>query len=117
VLGQVKVDAKSNEITAIPKLLKMLEIAGCIITIDAMGCQREIANQIINKQSDYVLALKGNQGKLYEQVSGWFKQARKQEFREIELIKPKGKTPILPKAAGVPHPLVGVSGSRRVHGS
>lgn len=83
VLGQVKVDAKSNEITAIPKLLEMLEISGCIITIDAMGCQREIASQIINKQADYVLALKGNQGKLYEQVNTWFEQARQQEFKDI----------------------------------
>jgi predicted transposase YbfD/YdcC len=55
VLGQVKVDAKSNEITAIPKLLEMLSIRGCIVTIDAMGCQKEIATQIIDKQADYVL--------------------------------------------------------------
>ena len=84
VLGQVKVDAKSNEITAIPKLLEMLSIRGCIVTIDAMGCQKEIATQIIGKQADYVLALKGNQGKLYQQVSDWFEQARQQEFRDIE---------------------------------
>lgn len=84
VLGQVKVDAKSNEITAIPKLLEMLSIRGCIVTIDAMGCQKEIATQIISKQADYVLALKGNQGKLYQQVSDWFEQARQQEFRDIE---------------------------------
>jgi predicted transposase YbfD/YdcC len=55
VLGQVKVDAKSNEITAIPKLLEMLSIRGCIVTMDAMGCQKEIATQIIDKQADYVL--------------------------------------------------------------
>lgn len=74
VLGQLKVDSKSNEITSIPKLLEMLEIAGCIITIDAMGCQKQIAAQIIGKGADYVLAVKGNQGKLYEQVSRWFEQ-------------------------------------------
>jgi predicted transposase YbfD/YdcC len=88
VLGQVKVDAKSNEITAIPKLLEMLSIRGCIVTIDAMGCQKEIATQIIDKQADYVLALKGNQGKLYQQVSqqvsDWFEQARHREFRDME---------------------------------
>lgn len=84
VLGQVKVDAKSNEITAIPKLLETLSIRGCIVTIDAMGCQKEIATQIIGKQADYVLALKGNQGKLYQQVSDWFEQARHQEFRDME---------------------------------
>ncbi len=64
MLGQVKVDQKSNEITAIPKLLEMLAIEGAIITIDAMGCQREIARTIIAKKADYVLALKGNQTSL-----------------------------------------------------
>src|SRR6266542_3103167 len=62
VLGQLKVADKSNEITAIPELLKTLDIAGCIVTIDAMGCQKSIARQIIELQGDYVLALKGNQG-------------------------------------------------------
>ena len=61
VLGQVKVDEKSNEIVAIPKLLDMLAIEGAIVTIDAMGCQRDIAKKIIEKKADYVLALKGNQ--------------------------------------------------------
>ena len=64
VLGQVKVAEKSNEIIAIPKLLDMLAIEGAIVTIDAMGCQREIAQKIIDKKADYVLALKGNQGSL-----------------------------------------------------
>ena len=68
VLGQVKVDEKSNEITAIPHLLKALEISGCIITIDAMGCQTEIAAEIIKQDADYVLALKDNQGNLFEDV-------------------------------------------------
>ncbi|KAA6316570.1 hypothetical protein EZS27_033140, partial [termite gut metagenome] len=65
-LGQVKVDEKSNEITAIPKLLNVLAFKGCLVTIDAMGCQRDIASRIIEKEADYLLALKGNQGCLEE---------------------------------------------------
>lgn len=61
VLGQVKTDDKSNEITAIPRLLQMLELAGCVVTIDAMGCQKDIAEAIIEKNADYVLSLKENQ--------------------------------------------------------
>ena len=68
VLGQVKVAEKSNEITAIPELLRVLEIAGCIVTIDALGCQKEIAEAIIACHADYVLALKENHGQLYEDV-------------------------------------------------
>jgi predicted transposase YbfD/YdcC len=68
VLGQQATDEKSNEITAIPKLLNLLELKGCIITIDAMGCQRAIAQQIIKQKGDYVLGLKGNQSKLHEAV-------------------------------------------------
>ncbi len=68
VLGQVKVSDKSNEITAIPKLLKLLDLEGCIITIDAMGTQKEIAKAIVDKKADYVLALKGNQGNLHDEV-------------------------------------------------
>jgi len=68
-LGQVKVDEKSNEITAIPKLLEVLVLKGCIVTIDAMGCQREIAQKIIAKEADYILAVKGNQGYLEEDVA------------------------------------------------
>ena len=56
VLGQVKTDEKSNEITAIPELLRLLDISGCIVTIDAMGCQKAIAKQIIDQQGDYLLA-------------------------------------------------------------
>lgn len=85
VLGQQKVDEKSNEITAIPKLLEVLEIAGCIVTIDAMGCQTNIANTIINQnKADYVLALKQNQGNLYEDVQAIFDYATKHNFKEIE---------------------------------
>jgi len=72
VLGQRKVDEKSNEITAIPKLLDALELAGAAVTIDAMGCQREIASRIIEKKADYVLAIKDNQGLLAEQVRDSF---------------------------------------------
>ena len=68
VLGQVKVAEKSNEIVAIPALLDMLAIEGAIISIDAMGCQRDIAAKIVDKKADYVLALKGNQGLLREDV-------------------------------------------------
>src|SRR6267154_6836014 len=68
VLGQVKVAEKSNEIVAIPKLLDMLAIDGAIVTIDAMGCQRDIAQKIVDKKADYVLALKGNQGTLRDDV-------------------------------------------------
>ncbi|MDR3414292.1 MAG: ISAs1 family transposase [Formivibrio sp.] len=72
VLGQRKVDEKSNEITAIPKLLNALELAGAVVTIDAMGCQREIAQLIVEKKADYVLAVKENQGLLAEQVRDSF---------------------------------------------
>jgi len=68
VLGQVKVDEKSNEIAAIPKLLEMMAIEGAIITIDAMGCQRDIAKAIVDRRADYVLALKGNQSTLRQDV-------------------------------------------------
>jgi predicted transposase YbfD/YdcC len=75
VLGQVKTDEKSNEITAIPELLQLLDINGCIVTIDAMGCQKAIAAQIIDQNGDYVLALKGNQSGLHEAVEAVFQQA------------------------------------------
>lgn len=71
-LGQVKVSDKSNEITAIPELLKALSIRGATITIDAMGCQREIAEAIINEQAEYILAVKGNQKELYEPIMDVF---------------------------------------------
>jgi len=72
VLGQVKVDDKSNEITAIPKLLARLDIAGAVVTIDAMGCQKKIAEQIKRQEGDYVLSLKGNQGNLHDDVKTFF---------------------------------------------
>ena len=69
VLGQVKVSDKSNEITAIPKLLNLLALSGCIVTIDAMGCQTEIAEQIVEQGADYLLAVKQNQPHLYDDVA------------------------------------------------
>ena len=74
-LGQVKTDEKSNEITAIPQLLEMLELHGCIVTIDAMGCQREIAQRITQSGADYVLAVKENQGQLHESIQDLFEGA------------------------------------------
>ena len=82
VLGQVKTDDKSNEITAIPELLRALEIEGCIVTIDAMGCQKRIAEAIIDKKGDYVFSLKGNQGNLHEDIAMYFQQQLKEGFRE-----------------------------------
>ena len=84
VLGQKKVDEKSNEITAIPSLLKMLSLRDCIVSIDAMGCQTEIANTIIEQGADYVLALKGNQGNLHDDVQELFTSASEQNFKNIE---------------------------------
>jgi predicted transposase YbfD/YdcC len=72
-LGQVEVDEKSNEITAIPRLLDFLVVKGCIVTIDAMGCRKDIAAKIIGKEADYLLALKGNQCNLLEQVEDSFR--------------------------------------------
>jgi predicted transposase YbfD/YdcC len=83
VLGQQKVDEKSNEITAIPVLLRLLELEGCIVTIDAMGCQKEIARMIVEQRADYVLALKGNQGVIHNEVELFFTGARQHEFWNI----------------------------------
>lgn len=84
VLGQVKVENKSNEITAIPALLELLDVTGCIITIDAMGTQTEIARQIVTKGGDYILSLKANHPTLYAQVKAWFETAQGQSFADIE---------------------------------
>ena len=80
VLGQRKVDDKSNEITAIPELLEALDIRGCIVTIDAMGCQTKIASTILNEGADYLLALKENHGQLYEDVELLFDDLEESEF-------------------------------------
>ena len=82
-LGQVKTDEKSNEITAIPWLLELLDLQGCIVTIDAMGCQREIAEQIVGAGSDYVLAVKDNQGQLHDDVRDLFGGAEEFGFEGI----------------------------------
>lgn len=84
VLGQVKVDDKSNEITAIPQLLEVLDLRGCIVTIDAMGCQKEIAAQIVAQGADYVLALKGNQSGLFEDVQDLFEYAAEINFNDCD---------------------------------
>jgi predicted transposase YbfD/YdcC len=84
VLGQVKVDQKSNEITAIPQLLEALEICGCIVTIDAMGCQTDIAEKIIEREADYVLALKENQGHLYEDVDRLFADLEDSQYKAYQ---------------------------------
>ncbi len=82
VLGQVKVAQKSNEIVAIPKLLDMLAIEGAIVTIDAIGCQRAIAQKIIDKKADYVLALKGNQSSLHDNVRLFAEEQRQAGFKD-----------------------------------
>jgi predicted transposase YbfD/YdcC len=84
VLGQVATDAKSNEITAIPALLDLLLLKGCIVTIDAMGCQREIAAQIVEKGADYVLALKENQASLYHEAIHLFADAAATDFADYD---------------------------------
>ena len=84
VLGQVKVDEKSNEITAIPQLLEALEVSGCIVTIDAMGCQTEIAEKIIDREAEYVLSLKENQGHLYEDVERLFADLEDSQYKAYE---------------------------------
>jgi len=85
VLGQTKVAEKSNEITAIPALLELLSIEGAIVTIDAMGCQREIAEKILDKKADYILALKGNQGTLREDVEAFFQKQKELDFALLKV--------------------------------
>lgn len=84
VLGQLKVDKKSNEITAIPELIKVVELGGCIVTIDAMGCQKEIVKLIAEQNADYIITLKKNQGQLYKNVEQLFKEAIRTCFQGIE---------------------------------
>ena len=79
VLGQVKVEEKSNEITAVPELLRALKLAGCIVTIDAIGCQKKIAREIREANADYVLALKGNQETVHEEVKAFLDDAVEHE--------------------------------------
>ena len=84
VLGQQKVDKKSNEITAIPALIKVLELSGCIVTIDAIGCQKEIVKLITEQDADYIISLKKNQSQLYKNVEQLFKEAIRTQFKGIE---------------------------------
>jgi len=82
-LGQLATDEKSNEITAIPELLENIEIKGAVVTIDAAGCQREIAKKIIADGGDYVFALKGNQGKLHDAVTHYITTHMENDFADI----------------------------------
>jgi len=87
VLGQQRVEDKSNEITAIPKLLLQLDIAGSVVTLDAMGCQTKVADNIIERKADYMLSLKGNQGTLHDDVKCFFesdKTSPKVGFESID---------------------------------
>ena len=80
MLGQVKTDEKSNEITAVPESLEKLKLKGCIVTLDAMGCQRAIAKQVKEGGGDYVLALKRNQPELDAGVREYFEAAREEDY-------------------------------------
>jgi predicted transposase YbfD/YdcC len=104
-LGQVKVDDKSNEITAIPELLRLLALKGCIVTMDAMGCQKEIAAQIVEKGADYVLSLKGNQNVALEEFKQYFGYA---------LFDDKGKS--LPERRGKPGTMSFFESAEKGHG-
>ena len=85
VMGQVKVEDKANEIVAIPKLLDMLAIEGAVVTIDAMGCQRAIAQKIVDKKADYILALKGNQGTLRDDVELFATEQKTKSFQDTTI--------------------------------
>src|SRR5260370_2511872 len=87
VLGQVKVADKSNEIIAIPALLDMLAIEGAVVTIDAMGCQRDIAQKVLDKKADYILALKGNQGTLREDVELFAAEQKANGFKDTKITR------------------------------
>ena len=86
-LGQVVVDEKSNEITAIPKLLELLALSGCLVTIDAMGCQTEIAAQIVESGADYVLAVKGNQPTLHDGIRAFFLDHLEDDFARMKVSR------------------------------
>lgn len=86
-LGQVVVDQKSNEITAIPKLLEILALSGCLVTIDAMGCQTEIAETIVAAEADYVLAVKGNQPTLHAGIVKFFLDHLEDDFARVQVSR------------------------------
>ena len=83
VLGQTRTEAKSNEITAIPELLRLLDVSGCIVSIDAMGCQKEIAQTILDRGADYLLVVKENQGRLYEDIRDLFEGAEEADYEGV----------------------------------
>jgi predicted transposase YbfD/YdcC len=83
-LGQLKVDGKSNEITAMPVLLNLLDVKGRVVTMDAMGCQKDLARKIVEKKGDYLFCLKGNQESLHEDVQFFFDEARLANFEDVE---------------------------------
>ncbi len=85
VLGQRKVEAKSNEITAIPELLRLLDVSGCLVTIDAMGCQTKIAQAIRDAKADYVLRVKDNQASLHQDLEDWFEYGDQQHFAQMSM--------------------------------
>ena len=87
VLGQIKVNEKSNEITAIPALIEMLEIEGAVVTIDAMGCQRAIAEKILAKKADYIFSLKGNQGTLCDDVKLFVAEQQARPFKDAKVSR------------------------------
>ncbi len=80
VIGQVKTQEKSDKIITIPELLKLLDIRGCLVTIDTMGCQRDIAKAIVDKGADYLLVVKGNQKRLEKAFNGYFRMEMLQNF-------------------------------------
>src|SRR5271165_3617257 len=87
VMGQIAVAEKSNEIVAIPALLDMMAIEGAVVTIDAMGCQRAIAKKIKDKKADYIIALKGNQGSLYEDVKLFAAEQKSRDFKDTTVTR------------------------------
>lgn len=87
MLGQVKIDDTANEISTIPKLLALLDLTGCIVTIDAVGCQHALARQIRDQGAHYVLSLKENQEGLYEEVEGLFKRLAEHAYRGCDVYQ------------------------------
>jgi predicted transposase YbfD/YdcC len=85
VLGQRKVETKSNEITAIPELLRLLDVSGCLVTIDALGCQKKIAQAIRDAKADYLLRVKDNQAHLHQDLEDWFAHGDQQDFVQMQL--------------------------------
>jgi predicted transposase YbfD/YdcC len=85
VLGQRKVNDKSNEITAIPELLRLLDVSGCIVTIDAMGCQTKIAQTIRDEKADYILRVKDNQSRLKQDIEDWFAYGDAQQYKGMQV--------------------------------